>query len=89
MLIDEVSKQVEQIIQFLHFLEKYGKMPRDVRDRMHDGCNLVNNLNHTHNYKFQTPICQVWCYLPRHYIVINTLLISPKLCPKGMSCFTL
>ena len=53
MLIDEVSKQLESYSQFLNFLEKYGKMPRDIREKMHDGCNSVNNLNQIQNCKFQ------------------------------------
>ena len=28
-------------------------MSRDVRDRMHGGCNLANNLNQIRNFKFQ------------------------------------
>ena len=55
-------------------------MSRDVRGTMHEGCNFENNLNQTQNCKLQN-IFQLWFKLPKHFITINTLVISPVLCP--------
>ena len=58
MLIDEVSKQLKLFSWFLHFLENFGKMSRDVREKVHGGCNFENNLHETKilNFKKHSPI---------------------------------
>ena len=38
---------------------------------MHGGCNFENNLNQIQYFKFQNKICQLWCKLAKHDIIIN------------------
>ena len=44
MPIDEASKQLEEFSNLVCFLEKYGKMSHDVRDKMHGRYTFESNL---------------------------------------------
>ena len=47
-------------------------MSRDVRDKMHDGCNFENNLNQTQKWKFQKAF--VNCGVDFQNIVLLSIL---------------
>jgi len=49
----EFQSNLNNLRYFLRFLEKFGKMSRDVRDKMHGGCNCESNLNQTKNLNFK------------------------------------